>query len=79
MKEIQVFGHTTVTISTIIKVRDDTKLTEKEILARAKKKFGGIHSYYGNGSDDKLIGVAGDGDTIMADEDIEFDDYFIKP
>lgn len=80
MKEIRVLGHTTVTVSTVIKVRDGTELTEKQILARAKKKFEGINAYCGNGGDDKLIGVSGDGDTIAADEEIEFDDYyFIKP
>lgn len=70
MKEIRVFGHATVTVSTIIKVRDDTELSEKNILARAKKKFSGIQSFCGNG---------GDGDTITADEEVVFDDYFTYP
>lgn len=69
----------TVTVSTVIKVRDNTELTEKEIIARAKKKFGGISSFCGNGGDDKLIGVRGPDDTIAADEEVVFDDYFIKP
>ena len=77
MKEIRVFGHATVSVSTVIKVRDGTELSENEILARAKKKFGGIHAYFGNGGDDKLIGVDGDCDTIAVDEEVIFDDYFI--
>lgn len=52
MKEIRVFGHTTVTVSTINKVRDNTVLSEKQILERAKKGFRGIHSYFGNGGDE---------------------------
>lgn len=75
MKEIRVFGHTTVTVSTVIKVRDGTELSEKEIFRRAKKKFGGIKAYLGNGGDDKLIGVDEDGETIAADEPVVFDDY----
>lgn len=44
MKKIRVFGHTTVTVSTVITVRDGTELSEKEIRRRAKQKFGGIHA-----------------------------------
>ena len=79
MKEIQVFGHVTATVSTIIKVRDNTELTEKQILARAKKKFSGIQAFYGNGGSDKLVGVTGAEDTIAIDEEVEFDDFFIMP
>jgi len=39
---MRVFGTATVTVSTVIRVQDNTKLSEKEILARAKKKFGGM-------------------------------------
>lgn len=78
MKKIRVFGHATVTVSTVIEVRDDTVLTEKEIFNRAKKKFGGIRSYLGNGGDDKLVGVEWGCDTIAADEPVEFDDYMIE-
>lgn len=77
MKEIRVFGHATVTVSTVIKVRDDTELSEKDILTRAKKKFSGIQSFYGNGGDDKLIGVTGADDTIAANEEVVFDDFFL--
>ncbi len=76
MKEIRVFGHATVTVSTVIKVRDDTELTEDQIFARAKKSFSGINAYHGNGGDDKLIGVSGSGDTIAADDEVVFDDFF---
>lgn len=76
MKEIRVFGHATVTVSTVIKIRDNTELTEPEIFAKAKKKFSGIQAFYGNGGDDKVIGVTGSEDTIAADEEVIFDDYF---
>ena len=75
MKEIRVFGHAQVTVSVVIRVRDDAELTEKEIFQRARRKFGGIHSYLGNGGDDKLIGVENRNETISADEEPEFDDY----
>lgn len=37
----------------------------------------GIHSYAGNGSIDKLIGVEGNKESIASDESIEFDDCMI--
>jgi hypothetical protein len=79
MKEIQVYGHTTVTVSTVIKVRDNTELTESEIISRARRKFGGVHSFCGNGGFDKLVGVSGENDTIAADEEVVFDDFFVLP
>lgn len=75
MKEVRVFGHVEVTVSTVIKVKDGVSLTEDEIYKRAQKAFSGISSYYGNGGDDKLIGVSGDKDAIFCDEKVEFDDY----
>ena len=75
MREIRVFGHAQVTVSVVIRVRGDAELTEKEIFQRARRKFGGIHSYLGNGGDDKLIGVGNRNETISADENPKFDDY----
>ncbi len=75
MREIRVFGHAQVTVSVVIRVRGDAELTEKEIFQRARRKFGGIHSYLGNGGDDKLIGVENRNETISADENPKFDDY----
>lgn len=75
MREIRVFGHAQVTVSVVIRVRGDAELTEKEIFQRARRKFGGIHSYLGNGGDDKLIGVENRNETISADENLKFDDY----
>jgi len=75
MKKYRVFGHAEITVSCVISVRDDTEITEKYLLSRAKKKFGGIHAYLGNGGDDKLIGVEEDGETIAADGEVEFDDF----
>lgn len=78
MKEIRVFGHVEVTVSTVIKVKDGVALTEDEIYKRAQKVFSGISSCCGNGGDYKLIGVSGDKDTIFCDEKVEFDDYMEK-
>ena len=75
MREIRVFGHAQVTVSVVIRVRGDAELTEKEIFQRARRKFGGIHSYLGNGGDDKLIGVENRNEAISADENPKFDDY----
>ena len=75
MREIRVFGHAQVTVSVVIRVRGDAELTEKEIFQRARRKFGGIHSYLGNGGDDKLIGVENRNETISADENPKFEDY----
>ena len=75
MREIRVFGHAQVTVSVVIRVRGDAELTEKEIFQRARRKLGGIHSYLGNGGDDKLIGVENRNETISADENPKFDDY----
>lgn len=75
MREIRVFGHAQVTVSVVIRVRDDAELTEKEIFQRARRKFGGIHIYLGNGGDDKLIGVENRNETISAYENPKFDDY----
>ena len=75
MKKITVLGHTPVTVSVMIEVPDNAVLTESEIYAKAVKKFGGIRSYLGNGGNDKLIGVEGEGETISADEAPVFDDY----
>ena len=75
MREIRVFGHAQVTVSVVIRVRGDAELTEKEIFQRARRKFGGIHSYLGNGGDDKLIGVENRNETISADENPKFDDH----
>lgn len=77
MKKITVLGHTPVTVSVTIEVPDNAVLTESEIYAKAVKKFGGIRSYLGNGGNDKLIGVEGDGESISADESVTFDDFLI--
>ena len=75
MKRLRVFGHATVTVSTVIEVKDDESLTEEEIYDRARENFGGIMSFVGNGGTDKLIGVSEYEETIAADEEPEFDDY----
>ena len=75
MKRLRVFGHATVTVSTVIEVKDDENLTEEEIYDRARANFGGIMSFVGNGGTDKLIGVDEYEETIAADDEPEFDDY----
>ena len=77
-KKYRVFGHATVTVSMIVSTPDGRELTEEEIYKRAKKHFKGIKSYMGNGGDDKLIGVDGETETIMADEAPIFDDFMLE-
>lgn len=73
MKKLRVFGHTTVTVSTVVTVPDNA--SEADIYKAAAKKFSGINSYLGNGGDDKLLGVSGEDDTMLHDEPVVFDDY----
>lgn len=75
MKRFRVFGHATVTVSVLIEVEDNEKLTEEEIYERATENFGGIMAFAGNGGTDKLVGVSDYDETITADEEPEFDDY----
>ena len=75
MKKYRVFGHTTVTVSTVIEVADDEELDEEEIYERASDVFSGIGAFAGNGGFDKVIGVYGGKDSISADEEVEFDDF----
>lgn len=65
----RVYGHTTVTVSTLVEAN-----SEEEAIEKANREFGGIISYGGNGGIDKLIGVDGECDTIEADESVEFND-----
>ena len=74
MKKLRVFGHATVTVSTIIEVKDGEELNEEEIYDRARENFGGIMAFAGNGGTDKLIGVSDYDETISADKEPEFDD-----
>ena len=69
MNKYIVLGHTEVTVS--CEVEADTP---EEAIKIASKKFGGVHSFSGNGGTDKLIGVNGPNETIAADEEIIFDD-----
>jgi len=74
-KQIRVFGHTEATVSVLIDVPVDAKLTESEIYALAKRQFKGIRSAAGNGGANQVLSVSGKHDTIAADEPVEFDDY----
>ena len=64
-----VLGNTTVVVSVEVEAA-----SEEEALEKARRQFGGIHEFAGNGGEDKLIGVNGENETIAADEPIEFDD-----
>lgn len=75
MKKYRVFGHTTVTVSTVIEIPDDEELDAEEIYERASDEFAGIGAFAGNGGCDKIIGVHGGADSISADEEVEFDDF----
>lgn len=73
-KKYRVFGNVQVTISTVIE--SEEKLTEEEIYDKATAEFQGISQFVGNGGcGDRLIGVNGSHDTIMADEQPTFDDF----
>lgn len=70
----RVMGNVQVTISTV--VESEEKLTEDEIYEKASREFGGISQLVGNGGcGDRMIGVNGPDDTIIADEQPTFDDY----
>lgn len=70
----RVMGHVEVTISTVIE--SEEALSEEEIYEKADREFGGISQLVGNGGcGDRMIGVNGHHDTIMADEQPTFDDY----
>ena len=64
-----VLGNTQVTVSIQVEANN-----EKEAYRKAQKQFKGVHSYNGNGGTDKLIGVEGKNETIVADEPVTFDD-----
>lgn len=76
MRQVRVFGHATITVSVLIEVEDGEELTEEEIYERAAEEFGGIMAFAGNGGTDKLIGVGDYNETISADGEAEFDDYY---
>ena len=74
MKKVRVFGRPDVVVSTVVEVDDDA--TPDEIFGAASASFQGISQLVGNGGcGDKMIGVNGPDDTIMADTEPAFDDY----
>lgn len=62
MKKFKVYGTYTITIAKEVWARD-----EDEAVDKAQNNWGGVHEYVGNGGDDKLIGVYGDGESVAAD------------
>ena len=68
-KKYIVLGHTTVTVAVEVTAND-----EEEAMGIARKKFGGVTAYAGNGGRDKLIGVDGENESIYSDERVKFDD-----
>lgn len=69
MKKYTVFGHTEITVSTVVEAN-----SIEEAIEKAEERFKGISSFCGNGGTDKLIGVNGEDDTISADSCVKFDD-----
>lgn len=69
MPKYTVMGNTQVTVSITVNAKNP-----EEAMKKAKKKFAGIHSYLGNGGDDKIIGVENKNETIAADEPVIWDD-----
>lgn len=68
--KFNVFGNTSVVVC-VEGVEADTR---EEAIKKAKAKFGGIHSFAGNGGCGKLIGVNGEKEAIHASEEVDFDD-----
>lgn len=74
-KKYRVFGHTSVTVSTVIEIDLGEETCDEDIYSTAIQSFDGIHAFCGNGGVDKIIGVCGSNETIAADDPVEFDDY----
>lgn len=70
MKEFDVHGTVPVCVHITVKAENG-----QQAIKIAKKKFGGIHQFVGNGGTDKLIGVDGQNECITVDGNVEFDDY----
>lgn len=65
----RVYGHTDITLSTVVEAD-----SEEEAYEKAEFEFGGIDNYAGFGDCDHLIGVAGIDDTIASDGYVQWDD-----
>lgn len=65
----RVYGHTTVTV--IVEVE---AYSESEAYKMAESKRICLDEYAGNGGIGKLIGVDGEGESVSADDIIEYDD-----
>lgn len=64
MKKIyEVIGHKTIVVKKRVKAN-----SEEEAFELAEEFFNGIHSFLGNGGDDKLIGVYDDSESIECDD-----------
>ncbi|NDH07426.1 hypothetical protein EBX93_16160 [bacterium] len=70
MRRVRVNGRVELDVS--IELDVEANLTEEEILDLAYNEFGGIASYCGNGGTDKLIGVAGEYESILCESEVEF-------
>ena len=69
MNKYVVYGHTTVAVS--IEVAADS---EEEAYAAARENLCSLTSFVGNGGTDMLVGVEEEGQNVVADEDIVYDD-----
>ena len=77
-RKYRVFGTAEVVVSTVVEM--DESSTPEEKFREAASTFSGIRQYLGNGgSGEKLVGVEGENDTIIAVEHPTFDDYMEEP
>jgi len=74
-KKVRVLGHMTVSIVKEIEIYDDEKLTDAEMCGKARAQFGGIHQ--SDSESEKSISVNGEGEYLIAEDDIDFDSFDI--
>ena len=69
MKKYRVYGTTVVEV-----VKEVWANSEEEAYEKAENKLACLTEYCGNGSFDRLVGVEEDGESVAANNDIEYDD-----
>ncbi|MHA2135996.1 MAG: hypothetical protein ACW99J_19220 [Candidatus Thorarchaeota archaeon] len=67
MKQVEVFGVAILDVTVSVKVPDDAD--HEDAIKAAAENFGGIKYYPGT---DKLIGVTGEGESIIFNDEIEW-------
>ena len=69
MKKYRVYGTTVIDVTTEVWAN-----SEEEAYEKAENKLARLTEYCGNGGYDKLVGVDDVEDTVVANNDIEYDD-----